>query len=130
MVTEGQVTGVVIYLASAYPRTEIPETTMAVYVMQLMRARPAFDALLLAAMNLIDASQWLPTVAELIAEARSIESQRDGWYLSANYRLYGHPLPEELCLPAGLAEMVEGLVVKTLEHWPSYLELGAGRERK
>ena len=108
MATEGEVVGVMRYLAAAYPRSEIQDATVAVYVMQLMRAGLAADALLLAAMNLIDTSQWLPTVAELRAEARRIEGEREGWYLTANYRLWGHPLPDELCLSPDLAREVLG----------------------
>jgi hypothetical protein len=38
-------------------------------------------------------------VAELRAEAQCIVDRRNGWYVTANYRLHGHPLPAELCLP-------------------------------
>lgn len=99
MATEAEVILVMVYLATAYPRAEIADATVAVYVMQLMRAGLPADALLLAAMNLIDTSQWMPTVAELRAEAQRIVDKRNGWYVTANYRLHGHPLPPELCLP-------------------------------
>ena len=108
MATEGEIVSVLRYLSAAYPRSEMQDSTVAVYVIQLMRAGTAADALLLAAMNLIDISQWLPTVAELGAEARRIEGEREGWYATANYRLYGHPLPVELRLPFDLARHVLG----------------------
>lgn len=107
MATEGAVLAVVRYLAAAYPNREISERTVGVYVIQLVRAQLPADVLLLAALNLVDASEWLPTVAELTAEARRIENRRLSWYLSVNYRLDGHPLPEELCLPSLPPDLVE-----------------------
>jgi hypothetical protein len=101
------VLAVVRYLAAAYPNREISERTVGVYVIQLVRAQLAADVLLLAALNLVDSSEWLPTVAELTTEARRIEGAREGWYLSANYRLHGHPLPEELCLPSLPLDRIE-----------------------
>lgn len=119
MATEAEVVNVMRYLAAAYPRSEAlaSTTTVAVYVMQLLRSRLPADALLLAVMNLIDTSEYVPSVAALRAEAERIEGERVGWYISANYRLFGHPLPEALCLPPGIGrewlgyepEMVEML---------------------
>lgn len=117
MVTEAEILSVLRYLSAAYPRTEMLASTIAVYVMQLLRSRLPADALLLAAMNLVDTSEFVPSVAALRAEATRIEGERLGWYMSANYRLFDHPLPEELRLPPGMGrewlgyepEMVEML---------------------
>jgi hypothetical protein len=100
--TEAEVLSVLRYLSAAYPRVEMLPATIAVYVMQFLRARLPADALLLAAMNLVDSSEFVPSVAALRAEAERIEGERQGWYISANYRLFGHPLPAELCLPPGM----------------------------
>lgn len=116
MVTEGQVLGIMRYLAAAYPRREIDSQTVAVYVMQLLRSHLPADVMLLAAMNLIDTSEWLPTVAELTAEAKRIEGAREGWYLSANYRLHDHPLPAELFLPR-LPSELSGAVLGYEMNW-------------
>lgn len=108
MVTKEQAAAVMRYLASAYPRAEIPEHTVAVYAMQLMRTRLSADVLLLAAMNVVDASSWFPTVAELLGEAWRIDEARSRWFQTANYWRLGQPLPEELLLPLGAAVMYLG----------------------
>lgn len=102
VVTEEQVLSVMQYLAAAYPQREIGPATVAVYVIQIMRARLTADALLLAAMNLVDTSQWIPTVAELIGETRRIEGARAGWFQTWNYWHLGEPIPDELFLPPGM----------------------------
>ena len=115
VVTEQEVVSVMRYLAAAYPRREIEPQTVAVYVMQLIRSQLPPDALLLAAMNLIDESEWFPTVAELRAETARIVTERENWFLTANYRLYGHPIPDELFLPPGMAREVIGYELERVD---------------
>jgi hypothetical protein len=100
--TEAEVLSVLRYLSAAYPRAEMLPATIAVYVMQFLRARLPADALLLAAMNLVDSSEFVPSVAALRAEAARIEDEREVWYLTTNYRFHDEPLPERLCLPPGM----------------------------
>mgnify|MGYP006988471956 FL=1 len=97
---------------------------MAVYVIQLTRTELPGDALLLAAMNLIDNSPWLPTVAELRAEAQRIVDRRNGWYVTANYRLHGHPLPAELCLPHEMGYYAR-IVMEAAQAGPKLLDAAA-----
>lgn len=108
MATEEEVVNVLRYMAAAWPRTEITEQTVAVYVMHILRTKLAADILLLAAMYLVDTMEFFPSVAEWRGEATRIQEARDGWYITANYRLHGHELPEELTLPAGMAADVLG----------------------
>ena len=115
MATEQEVVSVMRYLSAAYPRREIEPQTVAVYVMQLIRSQLPPDALLLAAMNLIDTSEWFPTVAELRAEAARIVFDRENWFLTANYRLYGHPIADELFLPPGIAREVIGYELERVD---------------
>ena len=106
MATEQDVVKVLGYMAAAWPRFEITAETVAVYVMHLLRTRLAADVLLLAAIHLVDSSEFFPSVAALKAEAEQIERHRNWWYLTANCRLAGEPLSEELLLPPGLAQSV------------------------
>lgn len=115
VVTESQVISVMEYLAAAYPQREIGPVTVAVYVLQIVRARLAADALLLAAMNLVDTLQWMPTVAELVGETRRIEGQREGWYSTWNYQRLGEPIPAELFLPPGMGREWLGYEPETAE---------------
>ncbi len=108
MATEEAVVKVMRYMAAAWQRTQISEQTVAVYVMHMMRTQLAADVLLLSAMNLVDTLVFFPSVAEWRGEAARIQEARDGWYFTANYRLHGHELPEELTLPAGMAADVLG----------------------
>jgi hypothetical protein len=108
MATEEEVVNVLRYMAAAWPRTEISEHTVAVYVMHMLRTRLAADILLLAAMHLVDTREFFPSVAEWRTEAMQIESMREVWYCTSNYQVYGHALPEELSLPKELAANVLG----------------------
>lgn len=91
------------YLAAAYPRSEaLSAETVAVYVVQLLRARLPGDVLLLAVMNLIDTSEFVPSVAAIRSEAARIQGEREGWWMTTNYRHHGEALPERLCLPDGM----------------------------
>lgn len=125
VVTESQVISVMEYLVAAYPQREIGPATVAVYVLQIVRARPAADALLLAAMNLVDTLQWLPTVAELVGETRRIEGQRAGWFSTWNYRHLGEPIPAELFLPPGMGREWLGYEPETTEDIRRDLGYGA-----
>lgn len=108
MATEQDVVKVLRYMAAAWPRVELSPETVAVYVMHLLRARVAADVLLLAACHLVDTCEFFPTVAELRAKAVEIASRRAAHMLTANYRLCGEEIPEELRLPPGLSEHVWG----------------------
>ena len=106
MATEADVVKVLRYMAAAWPRVEISEHTVAVYVMHMWRTGLAADVLLLAAMNLVDTMEFLPSVAEWRREAVCIQNEREVWYLTSNYRLHGYDLPERLALPEGVVEAV------------------------
>ncbi len=108
MATEQDVVKVLRYMAAAWPRFEITPETVAVYVMHLLRTRLAADVLLVAACHLVDTSPFFPTVAELRAAAVEIENRRTAHMVTANYRLWGEEMPEELRLPPGLGEQVWG----------------------
>lgn len=108
MATEADVVKVLRYMSAAWPRYEMSEQTVAVYVIHLLRTGLAANVLLLAAMSLIDTSEFFPSVAEWRAVAEHIEGQRIFWYATANYRLWGHDLPAALRLPPGMAEHVLG----------------------
>lgn len=107
MATETDVVNVLRYMAAAWPRVEVSEQTVAVYVMHMLRARLAADVLLLAAMNLVDALEFFPSVAEWRREAMGIQEERERWYLTSNWR-DGDELPERLALPAGFAARALG----------------------
>lgn len=64
MATETDVVKVLRYMAAAWPRVEVLEQTVAVYVMHMLRTGLAADVLLLAAMNLVDSMEFFPSVAE------------------------------------------------------------------
>lgn len=115
MATEEEVVNVLRYMAAAWPRAEISEQTVAVYVMHMLRTRLPADILLLAAMHLVDTQAFFPTVAEWREEALSIESGRDAWFCTSNYRNHGEELPEELTLPKGLAASVLGYAPAQIE---------------
>lgn len=117
MATEEEVVKILRYMAAAWPRAEISEQTVAVYVMHMLRMRLPADILLLAAISLVDTAEFFPSVAEWRGEALRIESMRDGWYCTVNYRKYGHALPEELALPREMAASVLG-------HTSAQLEIG------
>ena len=106
MATEADMVKVLRYMAAAWPRTELTEHTVAVYVMHMLRTGLAADVLLLAAMNLLDTMEFFPSVAEWRREAARIQNEREVWYLTSNYRLHGYDLPERLALPAGMAASV------------------------
>ncbi len=106
MATEQDVVKVLRYMAAAWPRFEMTAETVAVYVMHLLRARVAADVLLLAACHLVDTAEFFPSVAQLRAKAVEIENRRAAHMVTANYRLWGEDLPEELRLPPGLGEQV------------------------
>lgn len=108
MATETDVVKVLRYMAAAWPRVEVLEQTVAVYVMHMLRTGLAADVLLLAAMNLVDSMEFFPSVAEWRREAVCIQNEREVWYLTSNYRLHGYELPERLALPAGMADVVLG----------------------
>ena len=115
MATEGDVVNVLRYMSAAWPRYELSEQTVAVYVMHMLRTGLGAEVLLLAAMNLIDTTEFFPSVAEFRNEADRIEGERIGWLCTANYRLWGHDLPPELRLPPGMAERVLGYELELLE---------------
>lgn len=108
MATETDVVKVLRYMAAAWPRVEVSEQTVAVYVMHMLRIGVAVDVLLLAAMNLVDSMEFFPSVAEWRREAVCIQNEREMWYLTSNWRLDGDELPERLALPAGIAAVVLG----------------------
>lgn len=108
MATEEQVVSVLRYMAAAWPRSEVTPETVAVYVIHMLRTGLAADVLLLAAMRLVDTLSFLPSVAEWRQEAERVERERGYWAITANHRLWGHPLPSELQLPAGLGYHVLG----------------------
>ena len=115
MATEEEVVNVLRYMATAWPRAEMSEQTVAVYVMHMLRTRLPADILLLAAMHLVDTREFFPSVAEWRGEAMRIESMREVWYCTSNYRVYGHELPEELSLPKELAASALGYVPAQIE---------------
>lgn len=108
MATEEQVVSVLRYMAAAWPRSEVTPETVAVYVIHMLRTGLAADVLLLAAMRLVDTLPFLPSVAEWRQEAERIEREREYWTITANHRLWGHPLPSELQLPSGLGYQILG----------------------
>lgn len=115
MATESDVVNVLRYMSAAWPRYELLEQTVAVYVMHLMRTRLAADVLLLAAMYLVDTVDKFPSVAEWREEAFTIERRREWWYCTGNYLVQGEELPEELRLPSGMVERVLGYEPALLE---------------
>lgn len=121
--SEQDIVKILRYLAAAWPRFEVSAETVAVYVMHL-RSRHATDVLLLAAMAMVDTSPFFPSVAELTGKAAEIEGERQCWYLTANYRLWGRDLPEALRLPAGMGRQVLGY--EPAGRQESALEDGAG----
>lgn len=108
MATEEEVVDILRYMTAAWPRFEISEQTVAVYVMHMLRTGLPADVLLLAAMRLVDRSEFFPSVAEWRAEAGEIEARRLGWMGTANYRLHGESFPPECCLPPGFGRQVLG----------------------
>lgn len=115
MATEADVVKVLRYMSAAWPRHEMSEQTVAVYVMHMLRTGLAADVLLLAAMNLVDTLNFFPSVAEWKEEALTIERGREWWYCTGNYRVQGEELPEELRLPAGLGQQWLGYEPVPLE---------------
>lgn len=115
MATEEEVVKVMRYMSAAWPRNELSKENVAVYVIHMLRLGLAADVLLLAAMSLVDTLDFFPSVAEWREEALTIESRREGWYCTANYRLHGHPLPEGLRLPAGVGQQWLGYEPALLE---------------
>lgn len=104
--TESDVVNILRYMAAAWPRHELSESTIAVYVIHMLGLRLSAEVLLLAAMRLVDTSSFFPSVAEWRTEANQIQSDREFWKLTTNYREDGDPLPHRL--PAGIEAMVLG----------------------
>ncbi len=117
--SEQDVVQILSYMAAAWPRQEMTEQTVAVYVMHMLRSGLAADVLLLAAMALVETLAFFPSVAEWREKALWFQEAREGWYMTANYRLWGHELPAELRLPAGMGQRLLG-------YEPVYPELPAG----
>lgn len=115
MATEADVVKVLRYMSAAWPRYEMSEQTVAVYVMHMLRTGLAADVLLLAAMSLVDTLNFFPSVAEWQEEALSIERGREWWYRTENYRVQGEKLPEGLRLPAGFGQQWLGYEPALLE---------------
>lgn len=101
---EADVVSIMGYMVAAWPRQEISETTVAVYVVQMLRSGLPAEVLLLAAMALVDSSTFFPSVAEWRGKADEIQAHREMWLVSANYRHYGHEWPMEL--PEGMKRAV------------------------
>ena len=117
MATEEDVVKVMRYLVAAWPRTEVSEQTVAVYVMHMLRTGLPADVLLLAAMHLVDTRQFFPSVAEWRSESVEIATRRQWWQVTSNYRECGESLPAGLVLP-------ESVFVSVFGYEPALLEEG------
>lgn len=94
--SEAEVVSIMGYMVAAWPRQEISEQTVAVYVVQMLRSRLPADVLLLAAMALVDVSTFFPSVAEWRAKAEEIQAHRQMWLVSENYLNHGEEWPLRL----------------------------------
>lgn len=99
MASESQVLQVIAYLAAAYPNQTVSGETASVYTEQLIDQDP--ELLLLAARQLVQEEEFLPTVASILKRVRGLGIERQMWLCSANYALDGE-LPDHLRLPAGM----------------------------
>ena len=115
MATEQEIVRILRYMAAAWPRAEMTPETVAIFVMHMLRTQLPVDVLLLAAINLVDNMEFFPSVAEWRNEATRIQDGRTWWQVTANYRLDGECLPDELMCPVDLGAHILGCAPALLE---------------